>query len=128
MIPDNPDTGLPDIRMCFKGFHCCNRLYAIYNYYPEKVTTRVCIVRPGGIVRYKNMMGYRKLVCSILEIVRELAYEEIQDGLEKEQKTYEDKGFVAMRISHIISCLEQTKEEREKRLMNYRINFGVSVK
>ena len=127
LIPDDPKKGFPDIRICSSGFHCCNRLFGVYDYYPDKATTRICVVRPGGIVRYRNLYGYRKLACSRLEIVREITYEEILDQLGKEQKGYEGKGMITigMQISCIVDHLKTSHEEREKRLRNYRINFGV---
>ena len=130
LIPDDPKTGFPDIRICSNGFHCCNRLFAVYYYYPISATTRICVVKPGGIVNYRNLYGHRKLACSNLEIVRELTYEEILAQLDKEQKAYEDKGMlsIGMQISCIVDHLKASHEAREKRLENYRVNFGVRVR
>ena len=130
LIPDDPKMGFPDIRVCYSGLHCCNRLWAVYYYYPVSATTRICVVKPGGIVRYRNMYGYRKLACSLLEIVRELAYEEVLGQLGKERKVYEDKGMpsIGMQISRTVDQLKDLHEEREQRLRQYRMNFGVRVR
>jgi hypothetical protein len=130
LIPNDPKTGFPDIRVCSSGFHCCNRLFAVYDYYPTSATTRICVVKPGGIIRYRRHDGYRKIACSRMEIVRELTYEEILAQLEKEQKGYEDKGLlsVGMGISCIVDLLKANHEERERRIRDYRLNFGVRAR
>jgi hypothetical protein len=61
------------LKICEAGFHFCEKLNSVYNYYPKSVDTRVCEVESLGLVDTKD----DKSCTNHIKIIRELSKEEI---------------------------------------------------
>src|SRR5688572_25069978 len=62
-----------DVMLCHRGFHYCNKLSEVFNYYPENKNHIYCIVEPSG----KIIKGGDKNVCQTIKIVRQLSNDEV---------------------------------------------------
>jgi hypothetical protein len=63
------------VRLCESGFHFHHRFEDRFNYYSGK-NTRICEVIANGTIE----IGNDKAICSIITIVRELSWREINYG------------------------------------------------
>jgi hypothetical protein len=64
-----------DLRMCSNGFHFCEKMLDVYEYYPKNTETRVFEIEASGKIEKEST----KSVTSKIKIVRELEVGEILD-------------------------------------------------
>lgn len=72
-----------DIKMCSKGFHFCEKILNVYNYYTKDINTRICEVEALGQVETEG----DKSCTNKIRIIRELTYDEILDAFLKKSNT-----------------------------------------
>ena len=67
-------TQKEDLRICNNGFHFCEQLKDVYNYYPKNYYTRICEIEATGEVQTEGV----KSCTSQIRIIRELTKDEIK--------------------------------------------------